>query len=109
MRILDPNWEDKVSKEAMNFVQAVQHNFHHGLTTATGYAPDKSKPEYRARVLDYFFDAIVGVTVQCVAKYGNASESLEEMVKEKMGEKFQYIRDQLAKNPPPGMNVPKES
>lgn len=101
-------WEDKVGAEAMQFVVAVQRNFQHGLETSLKHLPDPNKAEYRATQIDFFFDAMVGLTVQILCRYGDTSLSpaFENVVVQKIQEKFQYIRDKEAEAKKPKLVEP---
>jgi hypothetical protein len=92
----DPNWQDKVAAEAMNFTLAVQQNFLHGLTISRKYLP-KDTPENRIKQLDYFIDASVGVCAYNIAKFTNPSKEMEDLVVLAIRQKFEYIRGELAK------------
>lgn len=100
---LPPNtpWEDRVAAEAMNFVQAVGQNLKYGLEVAVKYQPDPTAPAQRATTLDYFLDAMVGLTVQTFTSYADvqASTAMEDKVVERLREKFAYVRRRIAEKP----------
>lgn len=100
---LPPNtpWEDRVAAEAMNFVQAVGQNVAYGLETAVKHQPDPNAPEQRAVTLDYFLDAMVGLTVQTFTSYADpqASTEMEDKVVAQIRKKFAYVRKRIAEKP----------
>lgn len=96
MTEIKPPWTDKVEAEAMNFVSAVQQNFKYGIELAKNYAPNPNAPSDRAIVLDYFLDAIVGLTVNITSTYVNPNPEMEQTILKKISEKFAYVRKRIA-------------
>jgi hypothetical protein len=103
LQILHPNgsgvdvgpWYTKVQDEAMNFAMAVRQNFEFGLTTAVQHLPKQDR-EHKVKQLDVFIDAMVGVAVQCIAEFANASEQMEGAVVGAVQAKFKYVREAIA-------------
>jgi hypothetical protein len=103
IQILHPNgsgveagpWYTKVQDEALNFAGAVRQNFEFGLTTAVKYLPKQDR-DHKAKQLDVFIDAMVGVCVQCIAEFANASEQMEAAVVGAIQSKFKYVREAIA-------------
>jgi hypothetical protein len=103
IQILHPNgngieggpWYTKVQDEAMNFAMAVRQNFEFGLNTAVHHLPKQDR-EHKAKQLDVFIDAMVGVCVQCISEFANAGEQMEAAVVAAVQTKFQYVREAIA-------------
>lgn len=103
VQILHPNgsgvqggpWYTKVQDEALNFATAVRQNFEFGLNTAVHYLPKQDR-DHKAKQLDVFIDAMVGVAVQCISEFANASEQMEAAVVAAVQTKFKYVREAIA-------------
>lgn len=88
-------WEDKISDEAINFVQAVSMNFAHGIDQTMIHLP-KDTPENRTVQLDIFFEALIGVVVKITSTYGNSAKEMEDAIIHILRDKFAYVRKRQA-------------
>lgn len=103
VQILHPNgsgvkagpWYTKIQDEALTFATVVRKNFEFGLVNSVKHLPKQDR-DHKAQQLDVFIDAIVGVTVQCVAEFATYSEQMENAVVEAIKKKFQYVRENIA-------------
>jgi hypothetical protein len=89
-----PAWEGKIAAEAMRFTELTGKGFVAALLRTLGDLPDINDPHQKLTQLNYFLQALVGLTVQQVAELYGYDEATENLIIDSMKDKFTFIREQ---------------
>lgn len=89
-----PAWEGLIAAEAMRFTDLTGKGFVTALLRSLESLPDINDPQQKLTQLNYFIQALVGLTVQQVAELYGYDEETENLIVGSIRDKFAFIREQ---------------
>lgn len=89
-----PAWEGLIAAEAMRFTELTGKGFIAALLRTLELLPDVNEPKQKLTQLNYFIQALVGLTVQQVAELYGYDEETENLIVGSIRDKFAFLREQ---------------
>jgi hypothetical protein len=88
-----PEWEQKISEVVNEFSGQIAENFHKGLMATLPLLPDKEKPEFLGKQLNWFLTGMLNTTAHLFCTYMNDSEDLAKVVADAITARFKENRE----------------
>ena len=86
------DWQEKSKQNALICLQKMEIEFEKGVKAAATFLPENNGVN-RGIIINHFIDLLVGFVVSTVAKYGDATEQVEQAILDSVKFKFDRIRN----------------